>query len=367
MKFSCTRENLKEGLQIVAHIAGKHINLPILSNVYIKAYNSTITLATTDLEIGITTTIRGKVTEDGEFTVNAKLLNDYITLLPNERINITQIKNTLNITCGSYQTKMRGESSDDYPVIPIIKNETSFTLPLNIWQNAITEVSFATATNETRVELSGVYIIFSPKTVTFVATDGYRLAEKIITNNIIVTKERNVIIPVKTLQEVMRLNGNEQLTCIIGDSQIQFSYQETTLISRIIDGRYPDYSQIIPNNEQQKTTAQINRQELIRAIKAAALFSPNTVNNIHLDFPQVKKSVIVSAINTQNGETTSELAAATTGDDNGVVINYQYLLDGLTHITTKDIIFSMSDAASPCVLTTTNTPGYIYIVMPIKK
>lgn len=371
MKFSCTKENIKEGLQAVAHIAGKHVNLPILSNVHIKAGDSTITLATTDLEIGITTTVRGKITETGEFTVSAKLLSDYIALLPNERIDVSLKGSELHITCGSYHTKIKGESPEDYPVIPSVEDGTPFSLPLNVWQTAISEVSFATASNETRIELSGVYVSLSAEAITFAATDSYRLAEKTIAGSFSTQEQKGIIIPTKTLQEVLRFNAaaanNDKVTCTLSDNQILFQHGPTSLVSRIIEGRYPDYRQIIPEKAQQKTKVRVNRQELIRAIKAAALFSPAAVNDVHLDFPHAKKSVVVSAINTQSGESTSEVAGVLEGDDNGVVLNYRYLLDGLSHITAEDVEFSMSDATSPCVFTGVGEKGYLYVVMPIKK
>lgn len=368
MKFSCTKENLKDGLQSVAHIAGKHANLPILSNIHIQAKDSSITLATTDLEIGITTTVRGKITEEGEFTVSAKLLADYISLLPNERIDVIQQGNELRITCGSHQTKIKGEGAEDYPVIPSVTEGVTFSLPLTAWQEAVSEVVFATAHNETRAELSGVYISLSPTAITFAATDSYRLAEKTITGTFSISDPRSVIIPTKTLQEVLRFTaGDGTVSCVVGENQILFTCGALTLVSRIIEGRYPDYRQIIPDSAEQKTHAHVNRQELIRAIKAAALFSPTTVNDVHLDFPQAKKTVVVSAVNTQSGESTSEVAAVTEGNDNGLVLNYRYLLDGLTHITAEDIEFSMSDAASPCIFTGAGKKEYIYVIMPIKK
>lgn len=370
MRFSCTKENLKEGLQAVVHIAGKHVNLPILSNVHIKASDSVISLATTDLEIGITTTVRGKITEPGEFTVSAKLLSDYIALLPNERIDVLLQNNELHITCGSYQTKIKGESSEDYPVIPTVEEGLTFSLPLEVWQGAVSEVSFATANNETRIELSGVYITLSEGSITFAATDSYRLAEKTITGSFKTQEQRGVIIPTKTLQEVLRFNSigdKEEVMCIFSDNQVLFRYGSISLVSRIIEGRYPDYRQIIPEEGRQKTTVRVNRQELIRAIKAAALFSPAAVNDVHLDFPLAKKTVVVSAVNAQSGESTTEIAAVMEGDDNGVVLNYRYLLDGLSHIPTEDISFTMSDAASPCVFSGAGEKGYVYVIMPIKK
>jgi DNA polymerase-3 subunit beta len=380
MKFSCTKENLKQGLSNVAHIAGKNINLPILSNVLIKASDNTIQLIATDLEIGIQANIRGKVERTGEFTVQAKLLLDYINLLPNERIDFDLQKNELYIICQNYKTKIKGENPEDYPVIPRVEEKNTYSIDFNEFKKAATEVLFAVANNETRVELSGVYIALNKDSITLAATDSYRLAErKLSYKNKGEHEEKKVIIPAKTLQEVIRFNfsdnegvvsqerGTAAINVFLSDNQILFSYDDIKLVSRVIEGQYPDYTQIIPTAGQKKTTIVFNRTELTRAIKASSLFSKNNVNDVNLDFPGGQNKVVISSLNAQSGESTIEMSVGVQGDDNGIVLNYRYLLDGLNILDCESVVLEIADASTPCVLKADGRNDYLYIIMPIRQ
>ena len=177
MKFSCTKENIKQGLNNVAHVAGKNINLPILSNVLIKCLDNSIQFSATDLEIGVQANIRGKVEKKGEFTVQAKLLTDYVNLLPNEKIDFELIENELVVICKNYKTKIKGENADDYPVIPKIEEKEFYNVDFEEFRRGIMETMFSAANNEARIELSGVYFEFNQKELTLAATDSYRLSE----------------------------------------------------------------------------------------------------------------------------------------------------------------------------------------------
>lgn len=381
MKFSCTKENIKQGLSNVTHIAGKNINLPILSNVLIKATDNNINLITTDLEIGVKTSVRGKVEKTGEFTVQAKLISDYINLLPNEKIDFELIDNELKITCKNYKTKIKGENSEEYPVLPSVEKKQFFSFNLNSFKSSLSEVIFSVANNETRIELSGVFFEFNEEKLILAATDSYRLAEKKVEyeKNNFSNDVKKIIIPTKTLQEVLRFNVNDKndtltpenininINIYISDNQILFSYNDIELVSRIIEGQYPDYKQIIPDTNQKKTTIVFNRLDLIRAIKASSLFSKDNINDINLDFPSGKKKIVVSSINTQSGETVIDVDAEVNGEDNGVVLNYKYLLEGLSVLESDNVILEIINPASPCLIKAENRQDYLYIIMPIKQ
>ncbi|OGF28288.1 DNA polymerase III subunit beta [Candidatus Falkowbacteria bacterium RIFOXYC2_FULL_47_12] len=380
MKFSCTKENIKQGLSNVAHIAGKNVNLPILSNVLIKASENTLQLIATDLEIGVQANIRGKVEAPGEFTVQAKLLLDYINLLPNERIDFELQENELKITCKNYKTKIKGENPEDYPVIPQVEEKNVYSIDFSEFKRGVAEVLFSVANNETRIELSGVYVEFNQNSIVLAATDSYRLAErKLSYKNKNEHEERKVIIPAKTLQEVIRFSfgGSEDVlshehaaavvNIFLSDNQILFSYDDIKLVSRVIEGQYPDYRQIIPNAEQKKTSASFNRQELIRAIKASSLFSKNNVNDVNLDFSGGQNKVVVSSLNAQSGESVIEVSAGVDGPDTGIVLNYRYLLDGLSILDCENVVLEVMDASTPCVLKADGRSDYLYIIMPIRQ
>lgn len=373
MKISILQENFKKALQIVNRIAGKSINLPILNNILIKVSNGNIILTTTDLELGVTTKVRGKIEKDGDYTVDSKLLSDYISLLPNKKIDLEQNSKNLNIKCDNYKTAIKGMSAEDYPVIPQIKKIAAYKIKIKDFKNALSQIIFAVAISETRIELSGVFFNFIGNKLIMAATDSYRLAEKTILTENSNTKERKLIIPSKTLQEVVRIISivNEEeletgmIELFISENQIMFSIGDTELISKIIEGQYPDYKQIIPIKHE--TTIKIEKDEFIRAIKTSSIFSRTGINDVNLDFPQGKNKTIISSISSQSGENIVELDSEVVGVDNSIVVNYKYLLDGINSITGKDINIKLVNSNTPCILKATEDDSYIYIVMPIKQ
>lgn len=376
MNFSCLQENLKQGLFITGHAAGKNINLPILGNVMFETKKGEIKLTSTNLEIGITHTIRGKVEEEGSYTVDAKIINDFVNLLPNKKISIRKKEKEMIIETENYKTKIKGESAKDFPLIPEVDRTSFFEAKIEEFKKAVSQVVFAVSNSESRIELSGVYFEFKEDELILAATDSYRLAEKKIkikahTNE----KNKKIIIPSKTLQELIRIISglnvieNETIKFFISDNQILFVINSTEMVSRIIEGQYPDYKQIIPGSY--KTTAKINRMDLNRAIKASAIFSKNGIDDVNLDFPQGKNQVVVSSESGQTGESVINIDAEIKGEDNGVIVNYRYLLDGLNNIETPEVKIEIIDNNTPCILRPikeNNTEqNYFYIIMPIKQ
>jgi len=375
MKISTLQENLKNGLSLVSHIAGKNVNLPILNNILINADSEGIKLISTNLEIGITCFIRGKIEKEGNFTVNSKIISDYISLLANKKVNIELKKEELVVESDNYKTVIKGEKADDFPLIPQINKETYFKTKINDFKKALSQTIFAVSNSETRMELSGVLFVFDKDNLTIAATDSYRLAEKQIKIESNTKMESKVIIPVKTLQEVLRVLSNvkieeldereSEIEFYLSDNQIMFSIDKIEVVSRVIEGQYPDYKQIIPKDS--KTEIMINRNEFIRAIKAASIFSKTGVNDINLDFTIDKNITLISSSSGITGENKTEIESKITGSDNGIVLNYIYLLEGVNSINTENIILKIIDLNTPCVLKADNGDDYIYIIMPIKQ
>lgn len=375
MKISSLQENLKNGLQAVGHIAGKNVNLPILNNVMIEAKDGNIRLITTDLEIGIICTVRGKIDESGVFTVDSKILSDFVSLLPNQKIDISKKENKLVINSENYKTVVRGQEADEFPLIPTIDQKLFCSVQADDFRKALSQVIFAVSTSETRIELSGALFCFSKDKLVIAATDSYRLAEKELTAKSNIGEEKKIIIPAKTLQEVIRIlssarsedlsKESRELKMYISENQILFTIDNIELVSRLIEGQYPEYKQIIPANHE--TRSMISRGDFLRAVKAAAIFSKSGVNDINLDFPAGKNQVVVSSASSQSGENITELAANVNGKDNGIVLNFRYLLDGLNNIDSETISVDIINGSTPCVLRPEKDPSYLYIVMPIKQ
>jgi DNA polymerase III subunit beta len=379
MNLSILKENLKQGLFVVSHLAGKNANLPILNNILVEVKKEGVKLVTTNLEVGITHFIRGKVEKEGTFTVDAKIFADYINLLPNKKIDLIKEDGVLLVECENYKTKIKTEASEDFPLIPQIERKNKKTVKIDDFKRALSKVVFAAANSESRIELSGVLFTISKNKLVLAATDSYRLTEKELELKEELTGEEDVgaddqkvIVPSRTIQEILRImSGLEQveakkeISFYINDSQILFVIDNTELISRLIEGQYPDYKQIIPATG--KTTATLNRSELIRAIKASALFSKSGINDINLDFPEGKNQVIVSSASGTTGENIVKIEAETQGIDNGIIINYQYLLDGLNNIDEEAVKVEVIDGNTPCLIKPLGEKGYLYIIMPIKQ
>ncbi len=374
MYFISLQENLKRGLNIVGHITTKNINLPILNNILIKAEEGNIELVSTNLEIGITHQIRGKIENEGQFTVDARLISDYVNLLSGgEKVKVETKENELKIECGNYKTKIKGESAKEFPLIPSISRSNFFSCKSGELKKALSGVIFAVSSSENRIELTGVLFSFNKNKLSLAATDSYRLAEKELDiKNGGVEGEQKVIVPAKTVQELLRVLGgleggemgeDQEVKFYLSENQILFTVDSVELISRLINGHYPDYKQIIPSSSQ--TDALIERSELIRAVKAAALFSKTGINDITILFS--KNKIIISSFSGTSGESQIEIEAEVKGVDNEVTINFRYLLDGLNNIEGNMVRLGVLNNTTPCVLKPEKEDNYLYIVMPIRQ
>lgn len=376
MKFISLKENLKQALSIVAHLTTKNINLPILNNILIKVKKEGIELISTNLEISISHFLRGKIEKDGEFIVDSKIINDYIALLPEDKIEIEADydKNELKIKCNNYKTKIKGNIANDFPILPIKNTNIFYKLNLLDFKNALSNVISSVSNNENRIELSGVFFNFENKKLTLAGTDSYRLSEKTInfkTDDIL--DQKSVIVPARTVQELIRILNNfkveEQLSddneikIYINESQIFFSFASTDIVSRIITGNYPDYKQIIP--EKERTSITVLKQDLVKAVKVAGIFSKTGINDIGVS---VNNNLIkIFSSSSQAGENLVEIKCSVTGDENEIYVNYKYLLEGLNNINSDNIILKIIDNNTPCIISAENDDSFLYLVMPIKQ
>lgn len=374
MKFISLQENLKKGLSIVGHTTSKNINLPILNNILIKVDDNGIEFISTNLEIGVKHQLRGKIEIPGEFTVNAKIITEYIGLLTSgEKVKIEEKDGELRIESGNYKTKIKGESAKEFPLIPVINEDNFYFCQVDEFKKALSSVVFASSTSENRVELTGVLFSFQGEILSLVATDSYRLAEKQIKIKNKNNNEEKVIIPNKTIQELLRILNNfdnnqevddlGEIKISFSDNQIFFSFDSVSLISRIINGRYPDYKQIIPTKN--KTEVSVDKSEIIRAVKAAALFSKQGINDITILF--LKNKVVVSSFSGNSGESEVEIKTEIKGEENEITINYRYLLDGLNNINSDKVVFQILNNSTPCLIKPEKSDDYLYIVMPIRQ
>ncbi|MFH0853497.1 MAG: DNA polymerase III subunit beta [bacterium] len=365
MKFSCTQENLHQGLEIVSRASGKNAALPILSNILISAESTSVRLTATNLEIGISCLVRGKVESEGAYTVQSRLLNEFVSLLPGDRIDVGTENESLKLKTDQTQTTIKGLPAEEFPLIPKIEKINPIKIDPTELKRAISQVIFAAAQDNTRPEINGVYLEIKDKELIMAATDSYRLSEKkIALEN---TKEpKKAIIPTRALQELLRILDNEagQTILYITENQLLACIGDIELVSRLIEGQYPDYSQIIP--QEAKTTATLPVAELTRIIKAASLFCKTGINDINIKLEPGKR-ITINTANTQVGEHATGLEGDIVGQPSACVFNYRYLLDGLGSIETEDVILEITDSESPGLLKPTNKQPHQYLIMPIRQ
>ncbi len=378
MKLTILQKNLHQGLTTVGHIATKNAGMPILNNVLISIKDGLINLSATNLEIGITKQIRGKADKDGEITVDAKILSDYIALLPNEKIDISLDKKELKINCQQYNTVIKGQEAQDFPVIPQVDKKIGFNLSVTSLKNALSQILFAINPGDNRLELTGVLFDIKGKAMNLVATDSFRLAKTELDFSLesgqVGADGLKVIIPFKTMQEISRiinsstdeLSGDaDQLKLFLSDNQAMFVYQGTTIVSRLIEGHYPDYEQVLPVNF--KTEAIVDRGELSRAIKMASIFSANTTNAIDITVNSLEQKIIIEAVAGQTGSQQAELTAKIDGQNNSVRLNYRYLLECLNILSTGQVIIKLIDDVAACQISVPKDDNYQYIIVPLRK
>lgn len=377
MKLSCTRENLYQGLSITSHTGGKNANLPILSNILLRADIGGLKLTATNLELTITCTIRGKVDQPGEYTLPAKLFSDYVALLPNERVDLDLLDHAISVVCDKTKTKINGLPANEFPLIPPVTGGVRFSVAAAAFDAALGSVLFSVATNEARQALTGVFMHFDGLNdqLVLAATDSYRLAEKIIPLRERVEGERKTIVPSRTLAELRRIlsvlrdnaEAPEAVEIELTESQIVFRYGTVELSSRTVEGVYPDYRQIIPKSS--STEIIVSKGAFAQAIKRTSLFSKAGLFDVKLDVNPVEKTVTLSAADVGRGENTVSVEGEVTGAPNAAVLNFRYLLDGVNAMSSDRVVLKLIDAMNPCVVAPENRPEdkYLYIVMPIRQ
>lgn len=374
MNISCLQENLQKGLQLVSHVSGKEHHLPILSTILLKAHEGLITLYATNLELGASCTIRGKVEKEGSVAVPAKIFSDYISLLPKEKINIEIHEDyTLHITCHTYSTKILGMNPDEFPLLPPIESPSIIECQTTILKKALQQTLFTVSVNESKQELSGVLFSLNAesKKLTIVGTDAYRLAEYSLIVEESPREDHMFIMPLRTAQELSRiLSVDVSGKALIewNDHQISFSCDIYHLISKRIQGTYPDYTQIIPQSFATKVVLDV--EQCIKAVKATSLFSKSTLSDIHIQCVTTNRDkgrLLLSSSNATSGESSVQLECDMQGSENEATLNFRYFLDGLQAIENKRAILSLIDNANPCILKPFEGEGYQYLIMPIRQ
>lgn len=367
MKFTCTQENLAHGLNAVSRVASKSAVLAILNNVLIIAEEGRVQLQTTNLELAVTIGVRAKVEAPGRYTAPSRLLTEFISLLGNERVTLETVAGGLRVTSGHSHTTIKGTAAEDFPVLPTHEATTTTTLPANTLRHALEGVVFAAANDESRPEISGILFHLKGNRCTVAATDSYRLAEYTSTALNPVGTDRRAIVPARTVQELLRLCPDDEtvVTLHLGDDQARFLVGDVEMVSRVIEGQYPDYQQIIPTAWETKVTC--DREELLKNVRATSLFCKSGINDLSLTFDPAQKQVSLSAANTQVGEHETSISCDIEGAATTTIYNFRYLIDGLTSLGGRTVTIELQDQNTPGVLRNPEQPDALYLLMPIRQ
>ena len=368
MKVIVLKNNLKDGLDSVSRSIGENPNLPILKNILISANSNQLKLSSTNLELAITKLIPGKVIEEGVMTIPFNILSSIVSNLTNERINLEKKDRNLIIKTDNYEALIQGANPDDFPIIPKIKNENQpIEINSSIFKESISKVVNAAQISELRPEISGVLLKIEQNTIKLVATDSFRLAEKIISENQFKGSfigENNIIIPLKTIQEMTRIIKEDVMVGVfIDNNQILFKIDGLEIVSRLIEGKFPDYNPIIPKSID--TEIIINREQFINALKLTSSFATK-VNEIKLKAERGSKVIKLYAADTALGESNYLIPSKIKGDGVEVVFNWRYLLDGLRNGDSENVFLGLNGDSRPAVIKTPEDVSYLYILMPIK-
>lgn len=365
MKIIILRENLKNAFINVERAIGTSNVLPILKNVLIKTEKGRIKISATDLEIGVTCWINGKIVDEGGITVPANIFGAIINNISDSKLELETIDSKLKITTDKSQNIIQGIRESDFPIIPTVKVEEYLEIKTFDLKKSLNQVICAASSGDRRPEISGVLFWLKDKKIKLVATDTFRLAEKTIKSDDFKTDldDIKIIIPFKTIQETIKICEDEKKVRIFIDShQILFNFEDVELISRLIEGSFPDYEAIIPQDIQ--TSVFVSKEELINAAKLSSVFV-GKVNDIKMKTDDNKLEI--SGRESAIGENKTELEAEIKGDKQELIINWHYLLDGLRGIESGDVYMGLNGEIKPILIKSEKEENYFYILMPIKN
>lgn len=367
MEITISQNKLIKALNVVSKVAGVGINsttLPILNNILIRAKNNQVVLIATNLEMAVTEYITVSELIEGEMTIPAKLLTEFIGHLPRDtEVKLVKKDNKVVIKAGKYSSILNSMSAEDFPELPEINEENSVIFRVNASElkDVISSVIIACSNNTTRPVLTGVYFNTYNGSLYLSATDGYRLAEKRFINN--VQSEVKAIIPATSLQEVLRVLNEEvdEVEILFDEMQVRFRIGDIEITSKLIDGSYLEYRGLIP--KETKIQAIIPRDEMQRAVKLAASFARSSGGSINCESRADENILSVSAVANEFGENNTEIEVEVQ-DNARVTFNSKFLLDVLNVMNSEKIMFGFSEKITPLLVKENGNEDFVYIIMP---
>ncbi len=364
MKIIVTQENLKNGLAVVSRVVGNSSTLPILNNILLETENGLLKLSGTNLETGISTYVRCSIEKEGGICLGVKTILDLINSLPQGNITIEAEEFETKITTEHTSVNIKHLSTEDFPLIPKIEDGGKAKIDSTIFKSAMDQVIFAASTSETQPEISGVLFWFGGNNLLLTATDRYRLAEKSVPYS--GGLDYKIIVPYKSAQEISRLLSglDREVEINVTTTQLAFNLENTYAVTRLIDGQYPDYQQILP--ETSNTNIILDKQELLSALKTTSVFSRGS-GSINVEFISDENVLKLSSISHDLGQSTVDIICKINGPSGSLIMNYRYLLDFLNNYDSETLVMKVIDDTAPVTFTPEDNDKYLYLVMPIKQ
>ena len=373
MKLSCLQENLNWGLGIVGRAVATRTTLPITNNILLETDQSRLKLIATNLEMAISCWIGAKIEEEGTITVPAKLLTEFINSLPKDKVDVTMAPKTktLSVRCARYEARISGMDAKDFPPIPTVDQGINTSIDVEALRQAITQVVFAAASEESRPVLTGIDAKFDGSMLTLAAADGFRLAVYKVTLAKPVSQKIEVIVPAKTLAELNRMMVDQEepveVTVNPNKSQILFKLKNIELVSQLIQGTFPQYEQLIPTSTGTKATVDV--VEFLRATRTAAIFARDGTGIVRLIITPggelTPGKMTISARSEEIGDDQGEIDAIVQGNEAKIAFNGKYLTDVLNVLKEAQVMLETSSPSSPGVIKPVGTDNYIHVVMPM--
>lgn len=366
MKVECLLEKLKSVVSQIEKVSGKNLTLPILGSICIQTDESGLIFRATNLNIGAEIRIPAKIIEHGLVAVSASLLAQICSGLSGDTpITLETVNENLVIKTKNSKMTLKSMNAEDFPILPKIENAESFEIPSDQFIQGIKSVAYAAATSDIKPEIASIYIYSKENHLVFVATDAFRLAEKMIPiKNLAQFPE--ILIPVKNISEIIRILSeySENITLLIGENQVAFTNSQIYISSRLTGGNYPNYRQIMPTSS--KTELIILKADLQNILRSMLVFS-DRFNQIDLVVNPSEKSCTITSKNNDTGEGIVNVEAAISGESIETRMNHRYISDSLQSITTDSLSFSFTEANRPMVIKGISDPSFTYLIMPMSR
>jgi DNA polymerase-3 subunit beta len=373
MNVSVMQENLARGLQTVSRAVSSRATLPVLANVLLKTENAGLKLTATNLEIGINSWVPGKVAEEGEITVPAKLLTDLVASLPNQRIDLvlSPKDRTLKLTCGSNRSSIKGIEADEFPVVAAIGETPATSVDARVLREALGEVVFAAASDESRPILTGVLTRLEGDTLTLAAADNYRIAVRTVKLDKPVSPEIVIVVPGRSYAELMRILPDAEMpieiTVTPNKSQVLFHVEGTDLVSRLIEGQFPNYEPVIPTSHSSR--AVVDREALLAGTRRASIFARDSANIVKIELGGENgdgAGVAITAHAADVGDNADSIEATVTGSPTAIAFNARYLIDVLGALGADEAALELSGPLAPGVIRGVGKDDYVHVIMPVR-